>query len=247
MKQCRIKVSWLWIPFLFCCVHQSLWKTMGFLFVFLSVHETAHILMAYCFHYPIRKVILYPFGLCALIDSLGYQSGIKDALILMAGPASQLLEPFLLKLFLMAGMISQSYYEYLCMMNLSIMIFNLLPIYPLDGGRMIELLLELVFPYLFAGKLTNICSMILIVLLYAYHLFAGISGLAVCILLFMENIMAFQKRAYQRAKLYEYRRLHPSHYPIRMNKGHDFYRFSTNIMHKENQWMTEQDWLRYFT
>lgn len=246
MKHCRVKVSWLWIPFLLGYPFLPLFKTLGFIFAFLSIHEAAHILTAHLFHYPIRKVILYPFGLCAVIDSIGYRSGCRDLLILCAGPATHLIEPLLLKLCLWAGWISQPYFEYLCMMNLSILIFNLLPVYPLDGGRITELLLQLFFPYLLAGKLCNLLSIVLMMILYAGGVFAGISGVAVCILMVMENVMAYRRRPFQRARFYEYRIHHPVSYPIRMNTGKDLYRFSNNVMYRQGQWIPEACWLRFF-
>lgn len=243
MKHCRIKVSWLWIPFLLCYPFIPLYKTLLFIFLFLSIHESAHIIVAICFHYPIQKVILYPFGLCAVIDSIGYRSGIKDFLILVAGPLTHLLEPLLLRSLVMVGWISQAYCDYLCMMNLSILVFNLLPIYPLDGGRLLELFLQLIFPYMLAGKLLNLISMVLISCCYLIKMFQGISGLAICILLIIENMQSYRRRPYQRATFYQYRMDHPSTYPIRMNHGREMYRFATNIMLYESNWVNEEVWL----
>lgn len=246
MKRWKVKVSWLWIPFLLCYPFLPLLKTLGFIFAFLSIHEGAHILMAYMFHYPIRRVILYPFGLCAVIDSIGYRSGWNDLMILCAGPATHLMQPFLLKLCLLSGWISQPYYEYLCMMNLSILIFNLLPVYPLDGGRIAELFLQLLFPYMLAGKLCNDISILLMVFLYTQGVFSGISGAVVCILMIMENVMTYRRRPYHRARFYEYRKQHPVSYPVRMNTGNDLYRFSSNVMNHSGQWIAEADWLAFF-
>lgn len=246
MKHCRIKVSWLWIPFLFGYAYLPLVKTFCFIFVILSIHEAAHILMALLFQYPIRKVIVYPFGLCAVIDSIGYQSGYQDLLILCAGPATHLLQPLLLKVCLWAGCISQPYFEYLCMMNWSVLIFNLLPVYPLDGGRITELLLQLFFPYLLAGKLCNLLSIVWMIVLYANGVLTGVSGIAVCGLMILENVVTYRRRPFQRARFYEYRLHHPVAYPIRMNTGKDLYRFSNNVMYRHGQWIPEACWLRFF-
>lgn len=246
MKLHKVKVSWLWIPFLFLCMWLPVYKILFFIFFIMTIHEGAHVIVAHAFHYPIRKVICYPFGLCAIIESIGYRSGYKDLCILLAGPCTHLLQPLLLYLFVWSHMISYTFYEYLCMMNFSILIFNMLPIYPLDGGRILELFLQLFFRFTFATRLLNVCSIICLILLNAFHVLHGISAILVIILLIVENVMAWFTIHYRKMVFYRYRRLHPVTYPIRMNKGHDLYRFAYNVMYVHGAWMDEEKWLSIF-
>lgn len=246
MKPCSLRISWLWIPFLLFVPFLDLWKTLSFVFLFLSIHELAHILVAFTFHYPIQKVILYPFGLCAVIDSLGYRSGIRDLLILAAGPSTHLLQPLILQLLVYLGWISPVYYEYLCMMNASILLFNILPIYPLDGGRMLELLLQLLFPYTLAKRVVIALSILFVCIIAYERIFNGLSGLAVCMLLILENIMTYSSLTYQKLQFYHYRLQHPATYRVRMNSHRDLYRFSYNIMKHHEHWIKEEQWLSIF-
>lgn len=246
MKLCNLNISWLWIPFLLCVPYTSMWKTLGFLFFFLSLHETAHIIVAQCFHYPIRKVILYPFGLCAVIDTIGYRNGLQDFLILIAGPATHLIQPCFLMVLHQVGLISQIYMEYLMMMNASILLFNILPIYPLDGGRLLEIFLQLFFPFTFAKRISYATSIALIISVSYFHIFRGVSGIAVCLLLLLENIMAFTSLTYKKIQFYQYRLAHPTTYRIRMNTHHDLYRFSYNVMKHHDHWINEDRWLSIF-
>lgn len=246
MKQHKIKVSCLWIPFLFLCVFLPVYKILFFIFLIMSIHEGAHVFVAYLFHYPIRKIILYPFGLCAIIESIGYRSGSKDLAILLAGPLTHLLEPLLLYLFVCTHVISYTFYEYLCMMNVSILIFNMLPIYPLDGGRIFELFLQLFFRYATASRVLNILSILELFLLGWFQILHGISAIMVILLLMMENVMACYTINYRKRVFYRYRRSHPVKYPVRMNKGHDLYRFSYNVMFVHGGWMEEEKWLSIF-
>ena len=243
MKQHKVKVSCLWIPFLFLCAWLPLYKILFFIFLIMSIHEGAHVVAAHIFHYPIRKIIIYPFGLCAQIESIGYRSGSKDLCILLAGPLTHLLEPLLLYLFVCTHLISDTFYDYLCMMNASILLFNMLPIYPLDGGRILELFLQLFFRYALACRLLNILSIVWLLLLGWFQILHGISAIMVISLLVIENIMAYYSIRYRKMVFYRYRRSHPVHYRVRMNKGHDLYRFSYNVMYVHGGWMEEEKWV----
>lgn len=246
MKLRKIKVSWLWIPFLFLCAWLPVYKILCFIFLIMSMHEGAHVFIAYLFHYPIRKIIIYPFGLCAIIESIGYRSGLKDLCVLIAGPLTHLFEPVLLYLFVGTHIISYTFYEYLCLMNASILVFNMLPIYPLDGGRILELCLQLFFRYETAAHLLHVLSIIWLLMLGYFQILHGISAMMVIVLLVMENIMAYYTIRYRKLVFYRYRRRHPVSYPVRMNKGHDLYRFSYNVMYVHGAWMEEEKWLSIF-
>ena len=55
---------------------------------------------------------------------------LKGSLCPYRRPLTHLFEPVLLYLFVGTHIISYTFYEYLCLMNASILVFNMLPIYP---------------------------------------------------------------------------------------------------------------------
>ena len=98
-----------------------------FFIVLLSVtiHETAHILMAGIWGLKTEKVIVTPIGETAIIKGIESIHIIKKLLIVMIGPMTSILIGILTE-----GMISD--------INMIIGLFNLIPIYPLDGGRILQ-------------------------------------------------------------------------------------------------------------
>ncbi len=108
-------------------------------------HELAHAFAAARLGYRLNKIVLMPYG--AVIDGDLKDISLKDEIVVaVSGP--------LCNLFTAAGFAAlwwffPSTYPYTdsaCFLSLSIAIVNLLPAYPLDGGRVLKCVLQL---YLF--------------------------------------------------------------------------------------------------
>lgn len=242
----KLHFSWLWIPFVIIMGKGGMLKTMLFLCVMLSLHELAHICMAYRFHYPVEKVIVYPFGLCAQMKYIGLGNVWKELLIVMAGPFMHMLFPFAFQWFQHIGWISQPYAAYLTMLNTSILVFNLLPIYPLDGGRIMQSLLHLVFRFTWAQRLTMMLSVLNIVLLMYYHILTTWSAWLVMVFLLLQVAAAWKQIGLQKLQFYHYRKHHPVSLPLRYNAHQDLYRGWCNMLECEQGWIMEEDWLNYY-
>jgi len=114
------------------------------------IHEFGHIIIATIFKWNFDKIIILPFGGITIFKEQIDKPLYQEFLIAIAGPLSQILFFFLFKQ-------NQIFYNF----NLAILFFNLLPIYPLDGSKIVNVLLNrfisfkrshmvsLVFSYLF--------------------------------------------------------------------------------------------------
>ncbi len=240
----KIHISRWWLLFLPWMLLSHMGKTLLFLFGILSIHECAHIVTALYFHYPVSSLTLYPFGLCAQIHDMGMGSVWKEFLIVTAGPLTHLLVPWLLRLCCEVGMISASYTAYLCELNTSILIFNLLPIFPLDGGRMMQSLFHLFFRYTTAQRMTYLCSIIHLVLLLYFQMISTYSAWFVMAFLLFQIIACWKQLPYEKMAFYHYRKLHPSKARLRANTSEDLYRAFTNVILTKHGWMLEDAWLK---
>lgn len=105
------------------------------LFVCVLFHEVAHAFVAHTRGIKTESITLYFFGGLAEIEKEAHDA-VSDLYISVAGPAVS---------FLLAGVfwvLSISPIDrYLFEMNLMIGIFNLLPVFPLDGGRVLRAVL----------------------------------------------------------------------------------------------------------
>ncbi len=134
------------------------------LFVIVVVHELSHSLVARAFGVRIRDITLLPIGGVARMEEIPENPG-QEIFIAVAGPASNFVLAsiiFVLAAFtgdLRALFLSDesSFLSILFMINIVLGVFNLIPAFPMDGGRVLRGLLAAFLPYL---KATNIAATI---------------------------------------------------------------------------------------
>lgn len=132
------------------------WKALAATALALVVHESAHIGMGKLLGVDTVKVEIMPFGGVSQMESC---SPIKMALIAMAGP---LCNAAIVLCFL--SVVKYNPYQWLCVFlqaNLAIAIFNLLPAFPLDGGRILVCMLTPIIGQTFALRICMLFGLVL--------------------------------------------------------------------------------------
>ncbi|MDZ7727547.1 MAG: site-2 protease family protein [Dehalococcoidia bacterium] len=108
------------------------------LFVTVLVHELAHAVVAIRRGLPVPKITLFIFGGVSHMARQPRTAG-EEFFIAGAGPLTSLVLAVLtgLAAWLMAGVIDQvsAVLAYLALVNFALAVFNILPGFPLDGGR----------------------------------------------------------------------------------------------------------------
>jgi Zn-dependent protease/predicted transcriptional regulator len=120
----------------------------GTIILFLSIiaHEFAHALVARRFGIPMRGITLFIFGGVAEMDDEP-PSAKAELSMAIAGPIMSVLISALFFVLAMMGGIAGvgeevvAVFWYLAIINLMLVIFNMLPAFPLDGGRVTRSLL----------------------------------------------------------------------------------------------------------
>lgn len=107
-------------------------------FVFLIPHEYAHALAAKRFGYEVEDIAVLPFG-CATRLSSELKIGRHEYAVAAAGPiASLAVGVILFACYCFTDGIIALAFITSSLINLAICIFNIVPILPLDGGRMLR-------------------------------------------------------------------------------------------------------------
>jgi len=134
MKKFKVGVSFF-VLILLCILTNQLMLLFNY-FVALILHELAHLWVATSKGYKLKQMHL---SMCGLFIKLDEQIEDKDAfLINIAGPSlNLLLSVFCVALFWLIPA-SYNYLNTFCVANLALAVFNLIPVYPLDGGKVIK-------------------------------------------------------------------------------------------------------------
>lgn len=108
-------------------------------------HELCHILTAKIFKVKVSSISFLPFGFYAKIDDLEKVDPFKQLLIIIMGPLSFFVIWLLIYILKFNFIISPYTYNYAFSSALTIMLFNLIPLYPLDGARAFEIFVAFKF------------------------------------------------------------------------------------------------------
>ena len=133
----------------FICVITANFKNFIIFSSIIIVHELGHIIGAIIFKWKIDKVILLPFGGITIFQENIDKSLKEEFIIAILGPLLQLVFYFLYS-------DNPTFNQY----NLTILLFNLLPIYPLDGSKIVNILFNEFISFKRSHILTIITSFI---------------------------------------------------------------------------------------
>jgi Zn-dependent protease len=166
------------------------------LFVCVTLHELGHAVAARRFGVRVPRILLLPIGGMAEMDSMPRRPR-EEIIIALAGPAVNYAIIGVLMLFvrfpegvnwLYIELTPEGFGRYLVVVNLIMGVFNLLPAFPMDGGRVFRALLAMRFSYLRAtqvavavGKVVAIAGATYLIatenylggVLFAFIIFAG--------------------------------------------------------------------------
>lgn len=151
------------------------------LFTCVVLHELGHSLTARRYGVGVPRILLLPFGGMAEFDSIPRRPR-QELLISLAGPAVNFAIVLVLLPFLpLAGFRIEDGVPLnlaglslvLFLINLAMGCFNLLPVFPMDGGRVLRALLAMRWPYLRAtfwaaaiGKVLAVAGVLVMALVF---------------------------------------------------------------------------------
>ncbi len=129
----KIKVGTSVIILLVLCLFFHNFLVLMNYFLALFLHEMGHLIVATRRGYVLRQFRIDLFGMAIDIDS---DIDSKDCFVVnVAGPVINLLFAGICVIMYYVLPITYQYLHIFCVANISLAIFNLLPIYPLDGGK----------------------------------------------------------------------------------------------------------------
>ncbi|MBF7151095.1 MULTISPECIES: stage IV sporulation intramembrane metalloprotease SpoIVFB [Bacillus] len=127
-------------------------KELLLLFCIVLIHELGHAFAAAHYNWRIKKIQLLPFGGVAELEEHGNKSLKEELVVVIAGPIQHIWMMAVGYILFETGWLGAELYYFFMWNNIIILAFNLLPIWPLDGGKVLFNVLSYRFPYLQAHE-----------------------------------------------------------------------------------------------
>ncbi len=168
------KIHILFFPLLAASIMGGYFESFLAAYISALIHEFGHITTAKVFNIKISHIEILPFGICGRLKDNLIKSPDKEILIAISGP-------FLSFVLALLIYFSKSYIQteiYICIFHLNLLLgaVNLIPVIPLDGGRILKARLTKGLGIISALKISSFISYIftaIIILISVY-------GLLVC-------------------------------------------------------------------
>jgi Zn-dependent protease len=182
------------------------------LFTCVTLHELGHSLAAQAFQIPVREIVLLPIGGVAMFGRLP-EKPFQELIIAAAGPAVNVAITAVLAVFgapvlmtldgrgLVEGTMPppspEAFLFWLLAANIMLVAFNMIPAFPLDGGRMLRALLAMFTDYARATKVAAVIGQGFAVALGILGVFSGnfILAIIAVFIFFGAGMESFQARA----------------------------------------------------
>ncbi len=164
-----------------------------------SLHELGHIIVIKLFHYKINSICLYP---CGGIIKTNIQINIPRLQLFIISIAGILMQ---IILFIVTKNISGYNWDIFRRLNLLIILFNILPIYPLDGYKILLSLIEGIAKYRIIIKVSFFISLISLSIFFIYtHNIIMFIFLYMINMLYIKNYHYYYNKFLLERYLYDY-------------------------------------------
>lgn len=176
----------IWMAYVYWSAERTLWAVLEgvlfllALFVCVVLHEYGHALTARRFGVPTKDIVLLPIGGVARLERMPKEPR-QELLVSIAGPAVSLAVALILALVLLltgglsaislSSLLGGSFLQRLMIVNVFLALFNLIPAFPMDGGRVLRALLATRFEYARATRIAATLGQTIAILLGFWGLF----------------------------------------------------------------------------
>lgn len=208
-------------------------KNVFVIFIIVLIHELGHVFFFYIFDIEIDSINIYPFGGITKVNKRIHERIYKDILISLGGVLFQILLFVFFFLIYRYGLIVKSTYDMFCIYNMRVVIFNLIPIIPLDGSKLIFTILSNFISFRSSYICMIIISIVSFIVFVVCNFVLGINDLIIIMFLLNNVYEVIKNYKYIINKFYLERILYDNYYDgivndsllnkMRINKYYYFY------------------------
>ena len=220
------------------------------LIVFTSIiiiHELGHYITAKLHSIEVNKIIIYPYGGLTQINSPINTKISIDLKIAISGIVFQLIYYFIIYILYKNNIIREYIFEEFTTYNFSILFFNILPIHPLDGSKILNLFLSKMLPYKLTLKLNILVSLITLIIIFYINYYQFNYTTILIITIILDNIVKYYKEInyiFNKFLLERYLNKKINKKNKTINKIENMYKEKYHLIKNKNHYITEKQALK---
>ena len=187
-------------------------KNIFIIFVIVIVHELGHVFFFSLFNINIDSIVIYPFGGVTKVNKKIHERIYKDILISLGGIIFQILLFFLIQYLYKVGIIVYSTFDLFLIYNKSVILFNLIPIIPLDGSKLLLSICSKFVSYRLSYIIMIVVSSLSLLLFIVFNVFLKLNDIVIYAFLVSNLIICIKEFKYVRNKFYLERIIYDNYY-----------------------------------
>jgi stage IV sporulation protein FB len=195
----KIKVNPAFWIVIFGAVFTGHFREIIIWFFVVLIHEMGHFAGAHLFKWRISRIDLLPFGGAAVVEEHGTRPFHEEIWVAVLGPLQHVWMTGLAAMLNSLEVISPADFSWFLFLNLTLFIFNLLPIWPLDGGKIAFALFTRWVPFKLAQRQFLLWSGSFMLAGGAWQLYMQPKHLnlwVICVFLAAAHILEWRRRHY---------------------------------------------------
>lgn len=158
----KIKIHPIFYIFLIICFFTGYFRYFIYVSSLIFIHEIGHATAALYYNFNISKIVILPFGGITIFNDLINRPLFQEFIVLIMGPIYQIIFYLLL--------VKLGYHtELLENTNTFLLLFNSLPIVPLDGSKLINIILNIILSFKKSNIILISISLLFIVILLLFN------------------------------------------------------------------------------
>lgn len=212
------------------------------------IHEIGHYTIAKIKGLTVEKIVIYPYGGLVKMNNLINTKINKELSVAISGIIFQTIYYLIIVFLYKQGIVREYIFNLFKTYNTSILLFNLLPIHPLDGSKILNLLLSKFIPFNTANKLNIIVSIITLIITISINYYNFNYTTLLIIGVIIDNIIKYQKQLsyiYNKFLLERYIYKINHNKTKKINKITHMYKDKYHILKENNTYITEKQALSH--
>lgn len=187
-------------------------KSVFIIIVIVLVHELGHVFFFTLFNIEIDSIVIYPFGGVCKVNKKIHERIYKDIFISLGGIIFQLILLFIVFFMYKGSIIVYSTYNMFISYNIRIILFNLIPLIPLDGSKLVLSLLSKYFSYRVSYIMMIIIGVISLICFIIYNMCFKLNDIVIYIFLLFSLIQCIKDYKDIKRRFYIERIIYDNYY-----------------------------------